>query len=115
VPQADFYCPGSILGLDVDEAADVSRRTVAWFEDGPAFELAGRPRGVRVLARFAPAERLLQSGWLLGGGRLAGRPALVEVARGRGRVVLFAFRPQYRGQSYATLPLLFDALEEARP
>ena len=47
--------------------------------------------------------------------RVAGRPALVEVSRGRGRVVLFAFRPQYRGQSFATLPLLFDALAGARP
>jgi hypothetical protein len=64
---------------------------------------------VRVLARFAPAERLLVSGWLLGKDRIAGRAAAVEVSRGRGRVVMFAFRPQYRGQSLATLPLLFNA------
>jgi hypothetical protein len=65
---------------------------------------------VRVVARFAPADRLLVSGWLLGTDRLAGKAALVEVVKGKGRVVLFGFRPQYRGQSLATLPFLLNAL-----
>jgi hypothetical protein len=30
---------------------------------------------------------------------------------GKGRVIMFAFRPQYRGQSIATLPFLFNAIE----
>ncbi len=112
---SDVYCPGSILGLDVAPerspiTAGAAPRTIAWFEEGPAFDVARGARGVRVLARFAPADRLLQSGWLLGAERLAGKAAIVEVAKGRGRVVLFAFRPQYRGQSYATLPMLFGAL-----
>jgi hypothetical protein len=119
VPPAQFYCPGSILGIGVERGAGratagVAASSIAWFENGPAFEVDPRAKSVRVLARFAAADRLLQSGWLLGGERLAGRPALVAVERGRGLVVLFAFRPQYRGQSYATLPLLLDALAERR-
>jgi hypothetical protein len=119
-PASAFYCPGSILGLDVTEPASpltsgIARRTVAWFEDGPALEVASDEPSVRVLARFAPADRLLVSGWLLGTDQLAGKAALVEVARGRGRVVLFAFRPQYRGQSFVTLPMLFNALAAAPP
>ena len=64
----------------------------------------------RVVARFAEAKELLLSGWLLGAERLAGEGAIVEVRQGKGRVVMFAFRPQYRAQSVATFPFLFNAI-----
>jgi len=114
----DFYAPGSLLRLQLDPGdpltAGVPAQTAAWFESGPAFDVAD-PSRVRVAARFPtdPADVLL-SGWLLGAPRLAGKAALLEVRRGRGRVILFGFRPQYRGQSLATLPLLFNALQSAQ-
>jgi len=45
-----------------------------------------------------------------GGDRLKGRAALAEIPLGRGRVVLFGFRPQYRAQSWATIPALLNAI-----
>ena len=34
----------------------------------------------------------------------------MEAPLGRGRVVLFGFRPQYRAQSWATYPALLNAI-----
>lgn len=114
LPRAAYYCPGSILEIDVDTsspiAAGIAPQSIAWTENGPIFDIT-EGKGVHVIARFAAADRLLQSGWLLGADRLAGKPALLEITKGRGRAILFAFRPQYRGQSLATLPFLLNALE----
>ena len=68
------------------------------------------PQRARVVARYA-GRSVLRSGWLLGEKHIAGKAALVEVALGTGRVVLFSFRPQHRGQTWGTFPLIFSALE----
>jgi len=115
VPDDDFYAPGSIFRLDVDTAHAVAKGTpahsIAWFENGPAFEVVDST-AVRVIARYpADPDKVLASGWVLHPERVAGRAALLEVHLGSGRVILFGFRPQYRGQSIATYPLLFNSLQ----
>ena len=112
-----FYAPGSIFRLDLDATHPLARggpaRTIAWFERGPLFAVADTAR-VRVVGRYAPDPRdVLLSGWVLGAEHAAGRPALIEASLGRGRVILFGFRPQYRGHTIATFPLLFNALGPA--
>lgn len=110
----EFYAPGSIfrLRLDTDHplAEGMPAETIAWFESGPAFDVRD-PTRARIVGRYPTAAgEVLLSGWVLGAAHIAGKGALVEVRRGRGKVVLFGFRPQYRGQSQATFPLLFNAL-----
>jgi hypothetical protein len=111
-----FFCPGSILKARVDATHPLGQglpeTLTLWFEGSPAFEAAGGT----VVARYADADPLL-SGWLLGESRLEGRAALVEVPLGKGRVVLFGFRPQYRAQSRVTYVALLNAvyLSAARP
>jgi hypothetical protein len=119
VSPREFYAPGSIFRLRLDSehplANGMPEETIAWFESGPAFEVRD-PARARVVARYpAAAADVLLSGWVLGAGQLAGKAALVEVRHGRGRVILFGFRPQYRGQSLATYPLLFNAIRTAVP
>jgi hypothetical protein len=108
------------------------KESIAWVEDSPVFEIvpgsaavppavrAQRERAdtdraisasnVRIIARYPADKDPLLSGWLLGGNRIRGKAALVEVTMGKGRIILFGFRPQYRGQSLATYPLFFNAI-----
>lgn len=120
LPRTDFYVPGSILHIELDTshplAAGMPKETVAWAEDSPVFEVTNDPSAtvpatnVRVIASYPVDKDPLLSGWLLGGDLIKGKAALVEVTMGKGRVILFGFRPQYRAQSLATYPLLFNAL-----
>ena len=50
------------------------------------------------------------SGYLAGGKALAGKAAAVDITVGAGRVVMFGFRPQYRGQSWGTFKLVYNAI-----
>ncbi len=115
--RTEYYAPGSILRIELDTAhplaADMPRATIAWVEDSPVFELTNADNAMRthIIARYPADSDPLLSGWLLGGARLKGKAALVEVMLGRGRVYLFGFRPQYRAQSLATYPLFFNALK----
>ena len=114
VADDDFFAPGSLFRIDLDAAHPLAQgmppQTAAWFESGPAFDVLDSAT-VRVVARYPadPADVLL-SGWVLRPERVAGRGALVEARVGKGRVILFGFRPQYRGQSLATFRLLFNSL-----
>jgi hypothetical protein len=111
----DFYAPGSILRVVLDRSNPLTTGYTApeqavWFEGSPAFTVTDSTR-TSVVARY-PAASVdpLMSGWLLGAPKLAGKAAMVDVKRGKGHVVLFGFRPQYRAQTMATYPLLWNAL-----
>lgn len=111
---SDFYAPGSLFRVELDRGSPLAAgmtapRPVAWFENGPAFEVTD-PARATVVARYPAEGDPLVSGWLLGGARLNGKAAMVDVRRGKGHVVLYGFRPQYRGQSMATFPLVWNAL-----
>lgn len=116
VKNTDFYAPGSILSVQLQRDHPIARGFVApvpavWFEESPALEISDTTQATAVATYPASGNPLL-SGWLLGGAKLNGKAALVDVKRGSGHVVLFGFRPQYRGQSMATYPLLWGAILE---
>ena len=114
VKNTDFYAPGSLLAITLNRAQTMTSRMTtmvpaAWFEDSPAFEITDATRAVAVASYPATGDPLL-SGWLLGGAKLNGKAALVDVTVGKGHAILFGFRPQYRGQSMNTQPLLWGAI-----
>jgi hypothetical protein len=114
VNRKDFYCPGSILEIDVDKnhklATGLPPKMGAYFINSSAFEITDSKK-VKAVAKYAD-KNLLMSGWLLGEKYLNGKTALAETSYGKGKIVLFAFRPQHRGQSWGTFPFIFNALEK---
>jgi hypothetical protein len=114
VRNTEFYAPGSILAVEIKRDSPIAAKMTApvpaiWFENGPAFEITDPARAIAVASYPASGDVLL-SGWLLGGAKLSGKAALVDVTVGRGHAVLYGFRPQYRGQSMATQPLIWGAI-----
>ncbi|PYQ00361.1 MAG: hypothetical protein DMF82_22375 [Acidobacteria bacterium] len=127
VSSHEYSAPGGLLRVTYDPSQPLAwgmpREGVVFVEHGPAFEESdhseegeeepalgptGRP-APRVAAHF-PDRDVLYSGWLLGESKIARKAALVEASVGKGRIVLFAFRPQFRGQPHATFKVLFNAL-----
>jgi len=80
-----------------------------FFNGSPAFETLEGFKGA-MLATYAAEGELLASGYLLGDSLLRGKAAAVEVQHGNGRVVLIGFRPQWRGQTFGTFKVLFNAI-----
>lgn len=110
ISNRDFYSPGSLLRVTLEEhhplTLGLPREIAVWNELSPTWDVP--QGGSKSVARYVP-NNLLASGWLLGERYIAGKSALVEIPMGSGRVILFGFRPQYRGQSLQALKLLFNA------
>jgi hypothetical protein len=139
LPRKDFYIPGSILRTELSTDHPITKgmpaQSIAWFENSPVFDFIldkptvvvptsaetseAKPSAqnsgmkIKVLARYPwDSKQILLSGWALGAEKIAGKYALLEVTMGKGKIILFGFRPQYRGQSLATFPLLFNAISQ---
>ena len=111
VANRDFYCPGSLLNVKLEAGSALGlglpTEFTVWNEGSPVWEV--EDGAGKAVVRYS-ATPVLASGWLLGEKYLAGNAALVDLALGQGRVVLFGMRPQYRAQSWLTLKLFFNSL-----
>jgi hypothetical protein len=112
--RSEFYNPGSVVKLEIDKnsplAKNLKEETAAYFINSSAFDIADESK-VKSIAKYAAKDSLL-SGWTLGEKYMNGKTALAEAPYGKGRIILFAFRPQHRGQTFGTFPFIFNALEK---
>jgi hypothetical protein len=129
VPSNQFFIPGSLIRATVNTehplAYGMQDTVAASFSQSRAFEAVRpdkmgeggqedtalpEPPPVEVVAEYAESD-LLMSGWALGEKEhIGGEAAMMRVRHGDGDVVLFGFRPQFRGQPRGTYKLLFNAL-----
>ena len=111
----EFSTPGTLLRVSVNPTHPLSygmpKDAIVYRTDDPvlAFPSGRSPKGTIVL-RYEEGARAIASGWARGAETLYGKAALVETPIGKGTIVLFGFRPQYRGQTHGTYRLLFNAL-----
>ncbi len=112
VDRKRFYAPGTLVNVrpDVSDPLCYGMRTeeAAWFESGPVFRITAAANATAAVTY--PESDILASGWLLGEAYVANRASVVRVSVGEGQAVLFGIRPQYRGQSVATMKLFFNGL-----
>jgi hypothetical protein len=110
IDRRQFYIPGSILQVAVDPSNPIafgSTPTVPiFYENGPLFHVNGGGTSVASFNTDAP----LLSGWILGGNFLKGTSIIAQQNVGKGHLILFGFRPQYRAISEVTYKFLFNAL-----
>ena len=81
--------------------------------EGGKEEIKDAPKPeIEVIANYAP-KSLLMSGWAMGADKfIANKPAMVEAKYGTGKIILYAFRPQFRAQPRGTYKLIFNAIYE---
>jgi len=117
--RAGFSCPGSLLRLTVDPTRPIAygmpNEAIGLSTGGAAFEITVADkfnqgdREIRSVARFAVKD-LLASGWVSGERAVLGKEAVVEARHGKGRVVLIAIRPQFRGQPHGTFKFVLNTV-----
>jgi hypothetical protein len=110
IDRKQFYIPGSILQVSVDPTSPIafgSTPTVPiFYENGPVFHVS---QGAQSIASFTTETPLL-SGWVQGGNLLKGTSVIAQQNVGKGHMILFGFRPQYRAISEVDYKFLFNAL-----
>ena len=117
-----YYSPGSIIRIKVDTANPIAwgmpQEAFAFASGGIAWDISllkdfnKDDREVKSVARYATRD-LLASGWISGERAVHGKTILAEARHGKGRVVLFGFRPQFRAQSVGTFKFVLNAIYQA--
>jgi len=109
-----FFCSGALLRLEQEHAElpinyGVPEAPVVMFQRGPAFVPQPGFQGA-ILARYPQGTDPLESGLLLHPEAIEGKAAAVELVYGKGRILLYGFKPEFRGQAHGTYRYLFNAL-----
>ena len=110
----DFFCAGALLRIEETHPElpinfGVPAAPVVMFERGPAFDTLPGFKGA-ILARYPREQDPLESGMIVHSEVLHDKAAALEVTYGRGRIFLYGFKPQHRGQAHGTYRYLFNAL-----
>jgi len=114
-PSAQFYAPGPIVEAEILKPTHPifygypDRILPVRWAGGPLLTVPAEGRNW-VLARFPGTDQSVLSGLMKGATETRGRPAVVDVPVGQGRVVLFATNPCYRWQNLGEFHMLTNSI-----
>ncbi len=110
-----FYAPGPIVKAEIVRPTHpifygYTEKTlpVRW-ASGPLLTVQ-QPDRDEVLMRFPGGDESVLSGFMKGANEVRGRPAIMDVPVGAGKVLLFATNPCYRWQNLGEFRMLFNAI-----
>jgi len=110
--------PWTIVKVSVDAAqqkkAGMTDPSPVFADGSPVFETQDGFKG-HVLARYQDAGSPLLSGYLIGDKLMNGKAAALDVQLDNGHVILFGFRPEWRGQPFGSFKVLFNAILGSTP
>jgi len=115
-PSAQFYAPGPIVEAEFLKPDHPifygypSKPVPVRYAGGPLFQVQEKYREQQVLMRFTGSEKSVLSGLMKNPSEIKERPAVLDVAAGKGRVVMFATNPCYRWQNHGEFNMLFNAI-----
>ena len=123
VGSEDFFLPSSLLRIELDSEHSLTMgspdEVPGKWAGGRAYEptgFGGESGRVQAVGRWAEdPDRLLMSGMLHGAELMAGKAAILDIEYGDGRILMYGFRVQHRGQTHGTFKLLFNALLKNDP
>ncbi len=111
-PFNGFSAPGSLLQISLNTdnplCFGMPAKTAIFYNNDPAFIV----QDGEVVGKYEAQESFL-SGYIKNGEILEERAAMVCSDYGKGKIILFGFRPQHRGQTYSTFKLVFNAILSA--
>ncbi len=110
-----LFIPGSLMRIQLKQDHPLTwgmpAETGVFYRGNPLFSTSV-PRfdmDRRVIGVF-PEKDILMSGYCEKEEKLAEKPALIWIRKGKGELVLYAFNPQFRASTQTTYKLLFNAL-----
>ncbi len=114
VKSDQFFCSGALLRVELKDTSRPSlyglpADPIVMFERGPAF--APRPgfEGA-ILAAYPKGTNPLESGVLLHPEKIEGQAAALDVTYGKGHILLYGFKPQWRAQSHGAYKFFMNSL-----
>jgi hypothetical protein len=115
-PSAQFYAPGPVVEAVIEQPTHpifygYTEKTVpVRYANGPLLRVPTEDQAKWVLMQYTGTDRSVLSGFMRGVAETRGKPAILDVPVGRGRVILFATNPCYRWQNLGEFNMLANAI-----